>query len=228
MTMHRLSAGAGYQYLLKHTATGDCDRTGGSPLTAYYTESGNPPGRWLGSGLAGVDSGAGLALGAMVTEPGMANLFGAGRDPVSAAALGRAYLVFIPAVERIAAKVADLPSMMTPDARAAAVDTITRLELAKARPGAVAGFDLTFTPAKSVSTLWALADDATQHAVLVAHRGAVAEALAFVERTTLFTRTGTAGCEQKRRPQLSRTPEPAICLTRDTSAGGGRGPVRRA
>jgi len=55
MTMHRLSAGAGYQYLLKHTATGDCDRTGVSPLTAYYTESGNPPGRWLGSGLAGVD-----------------------------------------------------------------------------------------------------------------------------------------------------------------------------
>ena len=41
--------------MLKHTATGDCDRTGVSPLTAYYTESGNPPGRWLGSGLAGVD-----------------------------------------------------------------------------------------------------------------------------------------------------------------------------
>ena len=66
MTMHRLSAGAGYQYLLKHTATGDCDRTGASPLTAYYTESGNPPGRWLGSGLAGVDNGVGLAVGAMV------------------------------------------------------------------------------------------------------------------------------------------------------------------
>jgi conjugative relaxase-like TrwC/TraI family protein len=198
MTMHRLSAGAGYQYLLKHTATGDCDRTGASPLTAYYTESGNPPGRWLGSGLGAVDNGVGLALGAMVTEPAMANLFGAGRDPVTGAGLGRAYPVFVPAVERIAAKAADLPAMMTPEARAAAVDTITRLELGKARPGAVAGFDLTFTPAKSVSTLWALADDATQHAVLVAHRGAVEEALAFVERTALFTRTGTAGCEQRR------------------------------
>src|SRR5665647_330898 len=72
MTMHRLSAGAGYQYLLKHTATGDCDRTGSSPLTAYYAESGNPPGRWLGSGLGAVDDGAGLAVGAMVSEPGMA------------------------------------------------------------------------------------------------------------------------------------------------------------
>ena len=84
-------------------------------MTAYYTESGNPPGRWLGSGLAGVDSGVGLAMGAMVTEPGMANLFGAGRDPVNGAALGRAYPVFIPAVERIAAKVAGLPAAMTPE-----------------------------------------------------------------------------------------------------------------
>ena len=33
MTLHRLSAGAGYQYLLKHTAAGDCDRAGVAPLT---------------------------------------------------------------------------------------------------------------------------------------------------------------------------------------------------
>ena len=53
MTLHRLSAGAGY--LLKHTAAGDCDRDGVAPLSDYYTESGNLPGHWLGKGLAAVD-----------------------------------------------------------------------------------------------------------------------------------------------------------------------------
>jgi TrwC relaxase len=52
MSIHRLSAGAGYQYLLRHTASGDVGRLAGTPLTAYYTASGYPPGRWLGSGLA--------------------------------------------------------------------------------------------------------------------------------------------------------------------------------
>src|SRR5665647_1514630 len=102
MTMHRLSAGAGYQYLLKHTASGDCDRTSACPLTAYYTDTGNPPGRWLGTGLAGV-GGSGLVSGAMVTEPAMANLFGAGKDPATGAPLGRPYPASIPAAQRVAA-----------------------------------------------------------------------------------------------------------------------------
>ncbi|WP_225753164.1 MobF family relaxase [Actinotalea sp. Marseille-Q4924] len=196
MTLHRLSAGAGYQYLLKHTATGDCDRSGSAPLTAYYTASGNPPGRWLGAGLAGVGGGKGLASGAVVIEKAMANLFGAGTDPVTGSPLGRAYPSFTPARARIASQVADLPDAMTDDARAAAVEAITRVELAKAHPTAVAGFDMTFTPPKSVSTMWAVADRSTQAAVVDAHRAAVDEALAFFERTALFTRTGTAGCQQ--------------------------------
>ena len=54
MSMHRLSAGSGYQYLLRHTAAGDVQRLAGTPLTAYYTASGYPPGRWLGGGLTGL------------------------------------------------------------------------------------------------------------------------------------------------------------------------------
>jgi transposase InsO family protein len=37
MTLHRLFAGAGYQCLVKHTATGDGHRTGSAPLTSHYT-----------------------------------------------------------------------------------------------------------------------------------------------------------------------------------------------
>ncbi|WP_298458258.1 MobF family relaxase [uncultured Cellulomonas sp.] len=194
MTLHRLSAGAGYQYLLRHTATGDCDRSGATSLTGYYAASGNPPGRWWGSGLAGV----GLPAGAVVNEDAMAQLFGAGRDPVTGVPLGRAYPSFTPARERIAAQVAALPEAMSGDERAAAIDAITRVELAKPRPAAVAGFDMTFTPPKSVSTMWALADPTTQQAVITAHHAAVEQALVFFERTALFTRTGTAGCQQRR------------------------------
>lgn len=197
MTMHRLSAGAGYKYLLKHIASADRDRSTKTPLTAYYTDTGNPPGRWTGAGLPGVGGAAGLPAGTTVTEEAMANLFGAGKDPRTGARLGRAYPTYVDAATRIAQKVGDLPAEMTPDGRTAAVEVITRIELAKDTPTAVAGFDLTFTPPKSVSTLWAVADHTTGRAILDAHRAAVDDALAFVESTSLFTRTGTAGCEQK-------------------------------
>jgi conjugative relaxase-like TrwC/TraI family protein len=197
MTMHRLTAGAGYQYLLKHTASGDCDRAAGSDLTAYYTASGNPPGRWYGRGLDALGGDA-VSAGARVEEPQMANLFGHGLDPTTGVALGRAYRTYSPAAERIATQVAALPGELTGEAREAAVAAITRVELAKRTPSAVAGFDLTFSPTKSVSALWAVADAHTQSAVLAAHRAAVEQALGFLEDSAAFTRTGKDGCQQHR------------------------------
>ncbi|MDO8119690.1 MobF family relaxase [Isoptericola sp. b490] len=201
MTLHRLTAGAGYTYLLKHTASGDCDRSGREPLVAYYTESGNPPGRWLGSGLASLTR-AGPdgtpSAEQVVTEQAMVYLFGEGKHPLTGVPLGRPYPKTSPPAERIAAKAAQLPASLTGPARQAAIDTITKVELAKPTPHAVAGFDLTFTPAKSVSTLWALGDRRTQARVHQAHRRAVDQALAFVEQRALFTRTGHAGCRQER------------------------------
>ncbi|GEA90237.1 MobF family relaxase [Cellulomonas cellasea] len=197
MTMRRLSAGAGYQYLLKHTAIGDCDGTGQPSLTTYYAASGNPPGQWLGQGLAGIGDGDANLDGSLVTEEAMAQLFGAGRDPLSGVALGRPYPTYIPVRDQIAARVAGLPEELEGEGRTAAVDVITRSELAKPRHTAVAGFDMTFTPPKSVSTLWALGDRRTQTEVLAAHRKAVQDSLSFFENAALFTRTGAAGCEQR-------------------------------
>ena len=51
------------------------------------------------------------------------------------------------------------------------------------RTQAVAGYDLTFSPVKSVSALWAVADQSTAAAIERAHRAAVAGRLA-VHRTT--------------------------------------------
>lgn len=62
----------------------------------------------------------------------------------------------------------------------------------------VVGYDLTFTVPKSVSVLWALGDEATRQAVAAAHRAAVDQALAFVERSVARTRVGHAGAHQVR------------------------------
>ena len=192
MSLHRLSAGAGYQYLLRHTACGDVHRAASTPLTAYYTESGYPPGRWFGRGLSGVA----LTAGDAVSEPQMALLYGEGRDPMNGSALGRAYPRFRSLSERVASCVEALPTDLDAQERADLVSRIQTREGARPSPCAVAGFDLTFTVPKSASVLWALASPTTQAAVTAAHETALGAALALFEERALFTRTGRAGCAQ--------------------------------
>ena len=60
----------------------------------------------------------------------------------------------------------------------------------------MAGYDLTFSPVKSVSVLWALADPATAAMIEEAHRAAIDDALAFIEQKALFTREGADGARQ--------------------------------
>ena len=64
------------------------------------------------------------------------------------------------------------------------------------RTQTVAGYDLTFSPVKSVSTLWAVADPAVAAVIERAHQAAVKDALAFIEQHALFTRTGPQGIRQ--------------------------------
>src|SRR5215204_3389250 len=64
------------------------------------------------------------------------------------------------------------------------------------RTQTVAGYDLTFSPVKSVSTLWAIAEPAVAAVIEQAHQTAVKDALAFIEKHALFTRTGPQGIRQ--------------------------------
>jgi conjugative relaxase-like TrwC/TraI family protein len=64
------------------------------------------------------------------------------------------------------------------------------------RTQTVAGYDLTFSPVKSVSTLWALADPHLAALIEQAHQAAVQDALNFIERHALFTRQGRNGVRQ--------------------------------
>lgn len=53
---------------------------------------------------------------------------------------------------------------------------------------ATAGFDLTFSPAKSISVLWALGDDATRRAIERIHHRCVTDTLSWIEEAVLRTR----------------------------------------
>jgi hypothetical protein len=55
--MRVMSAGRGYEYLLKSVLAGDGDRDLGTPLIRYHTEAGTPPGTWYARGLRGLISG---------------------------------------------------------------------------------------------------------------------------------------------------------------------------
>ncbi len=88
MSIAAMHVGSGADYMLRHVARGDGAGQSLS-LAAYYAASGYPPGVWLGMGLAGLDNGAGLAAGTVVTEEAMRRLFGDSQDPVTSALLGR-------------------------------------------------------------------------------------------------------------------------------------------
>lgn len=92
MSMHKLTAGDGYTCLTRDVAAGDAGLEAGASLTAYYEQTGNPAGRWLGDGLAGLgDATRLLHAGDVVSEQAMTALFRDGHDPLTDNAPGRGY-----------------------------------------------------------------------------------------------------------------------------------------
>ena len=245
MSMHKLTAGAGYDYLTRQVAALDATEKGHTGLASYYTERGETPGVWIGSGLDGID---GLTAGDPVTAEQMRALFGCGLHPLAelrqqqlegpdlslrdyqdAARLGAPFKIvdsdvgpFRREVARRFAAIqtaAGLPAgAPLPAADRARVRTelarerflaehgrepIDARELAgqiakdsRPRTQTVAGYDLTFSPVKSVSTLWAVADPVVAAVIERAHHAAVQDALTFIEKHALFTRTGPQGIRQ--------------------------------
>lgn len=222
MTLQKLSAGSGYEYLTRQVAALDATEKGSIPLADYYSAKGEAPGRWVGSGLVGID---GLDAGYAVTAEQMKNLFGSGCDPVSGGPLGAAYKVYSnETVDEFNARVAEFlrhsakPSAAERAAERAAARTTAAREMfiadhgrepasarelsaalkryTRPRRTAVAGFDLTFSPVKSVSALWAVAPREIAARLEQAHDAAVGDALAYIEKHALFTREGKDGARQ--------------------------------
>ena len=80
MSLHKLTAGYGYDYLTRQVAALDTTEKGHTGLASYYTERGETPGVWIGSGLDGID---GLSAGDRVTAEQMRALFGCGLYPLA-------------------------------------------------------------------------------------------------------------------------------------------------
>ena len=212
--LKKLLAGSGYEYLTRQVAPGDV-----TSLADYYTGKGESPGRWWGAGLAGMS----LAVGQPVTEEQMKRLFGAGLNPVTGEKLGRAYSVFADhptpfeteldarrQVWREAHGGRPIPKQVRHRLPTElAVEWHTRdhgrpptgrrelhgyIAKATSHPRvAVAGFDVTLSPPKSVSALWALAGPTLAAAIRQAHTAAVDDALIQAQTRVAFTRSGHAG-----------------------------------
>ncbi len=244
MSLHKLTAGSGYDYLTRQVAALDATDKGHTGLAAYYTERGESPGVWVGSGLDGID---GLGAGDPVTTEQMRALFGRGMHPLAEARLqqldgpdvtlrdlenvmrlGTPFKDFdqaTPFQVEVAQRIADLNAMnggpanakVAPSDRARVRTEVAReffraehgrdpvdaRELAgliakdsRHRASTVAGYDLTFSPVKSVSALWAVADPTVVAVIERAHQAAVGDALRFIEEYALFTRTGAQGIRQ--------------------------------
>ncbi len=68
--------------------------------------------------------------------------------------------------------------------------------LSRQKTTAVAGYDLTFSPVKSVSTLWAVARREVSELIAAAHEEAVADAIGWLEDHAAYTRRGKDGVAQ--------------------------------
>jgi hypothetical protein len=271
MSIHKLSAGSGYDYLTRQVAALDATEKGHIALASYYTERGESPGGWIGSGMAGID---GVNVGDPVTAEQMKALFGAGMHPLAAnrleqldtadltdasikaaTHLGAPFKVYagdvspfqVEVARRIAAQQAaghqaDEPvsAALRAQIRTDVAREFFRAEhgrdpidareiaaiiakLSRPRSQTVAGYDLTFSPVKSVSTLWAVADPQVAAQIERAHQAAVQDALSFIESHALFTGKARTGFDRSTyagwsRPRLrTATPEPGIPICTRTS-----------
>ncbi|WP_420176099.1 relaxase domain-containing protein [Luteococcus sp. OSA5] len=239
MSMQKLAAGTGYAYLTKQVARQDVAERGHVTLVSYYSERGEVPGVWVGSGMAAID---GLAAGDVVTPEHMRALFGAGLHPLAelpsprfegeqptaeqirgARMIGQPFRgASVTAFQREvadrldaatrgrildradqAAMLAEIRTQVATEGfiaehgrQPSELELSARLARELKAPAGVAGFDLTFSPVKSVSALWALADPSTAAIVERAHQAAIGDALRMIEQHALFTRVGKGGAYQ--------------------------------
>ena len=143
------------------------ERSVAAGIDDYYAGRGESPGVWVGRGAVE------LELEGVVGEGELGRLIG-GRHPLSSAVLRSHPPKKQITVERIDPATGE-----------------RRLEERTLAP--VAGYDLVFSPPKSVSLLHALGGEEVRHAVNQAHLAAWQAALAYLEQQACVTRRGKNG-----------------------------------
>ncbi|OBA50218.1 MobF family relaxase [Kocuria sp. ICS0012] len=64
------------------------------------------------------------------------------------------------------------------------------------RQQSVAGYDLVFTPTKSISMAWGLGDENLRTGIEAAHEAAIADVVSYLEDNAIYARRGRGGVEQ--------------------------------
>jgi conjugative relaxase-like TrwC/TraI family protein len=143
------------------------ERSVADGIDDYYAGRGESPGVWVGRGAAE------LELDGVVGDGELGRLIG-GKHPLTSAELRKHPPKKQITVERIDPATGD-----------------RTLEVKTLSP--VAGYDLVFSPPKSVSLLHALGNEEVRHAVNRAHLAAWQAALAYLEERACVTRKGKNG-----------------------------------
>lgn len=224
LSLHKLTAGDGYTYLTRHIAGGDVQRERGQDAADYYAAEGNPPGRWAGRGLAALDVrdpavteqamrnlyGLGIHPEAeRVKEEYLAKHLREDLTPAQikkvhrqaekAAELGGPFRRYEPPEhfqKRVDQRLDAIREETGHEPTEADTKRAKMLE-ARSQRAAVAGYDLVFSPVKSVALLWALHPDPEVRAgIRQAHEEAMASALEMLETHAAYTRTGRNGITQ--------------------------------
>jgi conjugative relaxase-like TrwC/TraI family protein len=148
------------------------ERSVAAGVDDYYAGRGESPGVWVGRGAAA------LELDGVVGDGELGRLI-SGRHPLTSDELRRHPPKKVITVERIDPATGE-----------------RRLEQKTLSP--VAGYDLVFSPPKSVSLLHALGNEEVRQAVNQAHLGAWQAALAYLEDEACVTRKGKNGVVRER------------------------------
>ncbi len=148
------------------------ERSVAGGIDDYYAGRGESPGVWVGRGAAE------LELDGVVGEGELGRLI-SGRNPLTGSVLR-----------------APAPKKQTTIERIDPANGERYVEVKPLKP--VAGYDLVFSPPKSVSLLHALGDDRTRHAVNQAHLTAWQVALGYLEEEACVTRKGKNGRTHER------------------------------
>jgi conjugative relaxase-like TrwC/TraI family protein len=200
VSIRRMTLGSGYKYLMSSVAQSDGASQHASALTRYYAESGTPPGRFIGQGLAGLGYGVGVEPGTQVTEEHLFRMLGMVQDPLTGEQLGRPPCAQkAPYAERVRTRISvETVGLKGTERNAQVLKIKSEERTAEAKIArAVAGFDLTFSAPKSVSVAWALADGGTQAVIYEAHQQALAYVLRYAEQCVFTSRSGKNGVVQE-------------------------------
>jgi conjugative relaxase-like TrwC/TraI family protein len=179
LSIGKIGAGAGHEYLSKGVTKDSME---------YYGGKGERCGRWTGVEAEKL----GLAGEIDPDSDAVEALYGRGETP-EGVQMGARWATYKTWTERADDRIRGLA-----EPTAEKIATIRKEEAMRGSRRPCAAYDLTFSPPKSVSALWAIGDSEVASAVEAAHDAAITSVIDWIEREAAWTRTGRNGVNHER------------------------------